>query len=146
VHIQRVDYDYATVSFPSFRASLEYFADLCAYLGQPQGEVPPEMVAAFFADVAALAESDEALCETAHAIICAAAETVHDVLGGSKGEDAVETAVRVVDVIDRAVMGLIELTEEAGEDETDKMLRVRKMREQMTAKEKEAAKSYEILG
>lgn len=141
VYIQRVDYDYATVTFADFRGALAYFEELCGYFCQ--GDVPQEMLDAFFRDVAAF-EARAELRETVHTLVRDAAEAVHDILARSKGADPTETAVLVIDVVDQAMMGLIELTEDVNSDETDTHLRVKRLREQMTAKD--ASKSYEILG
>ncbi|KAJ6571697.1 hypothetical protein B0H19DRAFT_1130778 [Mycena capillaripes] len=138
VHIQRVDYDYSTIAFDSYRGALAYFAEVCAYLGQ--GDVPPEMLDTFFDDVIAF-EQDAERREAAHAIVRDAAEAVHEILARSKGRDAAETAALVVDVVDRAMVGLIELAEDVGEDAASK---IKILREQMAAKD--AAKGYEILG
>ncbi|KAJ7695443.1 hypothetical protein B0H17DRAFT_1055904 [Mycena rosella] len=135
VYIQRVDYDYATVSFADFGAALAYFEELCGYFGQ--GDVSPEMVDAFFRDVATFAARD-----VVHAIVRDAAGAVHDVLAQSKGADATETAVLVINLVDDAMMALIQLAEDANSDETDKLLRVQRLRAQM----KDSTKSYEILG
>ncbi|KAJ6590614.1 hypothetical protein DFH09DRAFT_908225 [Mycena vulgaris] len=137
VYIQRVDYDYATVSFANFRGALEYFAELCGYFGQ--GDVSPEMLANFFRDVAAYADHD-----VVHAIVRDAAGAVHDVLAQSKGADPTETAVVVINLVDDAMMALIQLAEDANSDETDQLLRLQRLRAQMSAKD--SAKSYEILG
>ncbi|KAJ7145332.1 hypothetical protein C8R43DRAFT_926778 [Mycena crocata] len=141
VHIQRTDYDYSTVTFASFREALAYFAELCAYFGQ--GDIPPEMLAAFFRDVASW-EGDAALGERVHGIVRAAAEAVHDILTQSKGADATETAVLVINVVDEAMLGIIELAEDINSDETDKLLRIKRLKDQMSAKD--SSKSYEILG
>ncbi|KAJ7039786.1 hypothetical protein C8F04DRAFT_1032813 [Mycena alexandri] len=142
VYIQRVDYDYSTVSFEGFKEALTYFSDMCAYFCQGD-DVPQEMVDAFFRDVATF-ETDPALRDTVHGIMRDAAAVVHDILAHSKGADATETAVLVINVVDEAMMRLIELTEDVNSDETEKMLRVKRLREQMSAKE--SSKSYEILG
>ncbi|KAJ6499515.1 hypothetical protein C8R47DRAFT_971414 [Mycena vitilis] len=138
VHIQRVDYDYAAVALDSYRGALDYFADMCAYLGQ--GDVPPEMLDTFFGDVVAF-EHDTQRRDAAHAIVRDAAEAVHGILAGSKGRDATETAARVVDVVDRAMLDLIELAEDVGDDVSGK---IKLLREQMAAKD--VSRSYEILG
>jgi hypothetical protein len=142
VYIQRIDYDFSTVSFENFRAALDYFAEMCAYFGQGDN-VSPEMVEAFFRDIAGF-ETDAALRGTVHTIIRDACEAVHVILGKSKGEDAMETAVMVMNIVDKAMMGLIELSEDVNSDETDRMLRGQRLREQMAAKD--SSKGYEILG
>ncbi|KAJ7151149.1 hypothetical protein C8R46DRAFT_1123421 [Mycena filopes] len=141
VYIQRVDYDYPALK-EGFKESLAYFADLCAYFCQGD-DVPQEMVDSFFRDVAAF-EADPTLCDTVHAIMRDASAAVHDILVQSKGTDPTETAVLVVNVVDEAMMQLIELTEDVNSDEIEKMLRAKRLREQMSAKE--SSKSYEILG
>ncbi|KAJ7096753.1 hypothetical protein B0H15DRAFT_773949 [Mycena belliarum] len=135
VYIQRVDYDYATVSFADFDAALTFFEELCGYFGQ--GDIPPEMVESFFRDLAATNERD-----IVHNIVRDAAGAVHDVLAQSKHADPTETAVQVIVLVDDAMLALIQLVEDANSDETDKMLRVQRLRAQM----KDASKSYEVLG
>ncbi|KAF7350421.1 hypothetical protein MVEN_01347100 [Mycena venus] len=186
VHIQRVDYDYSTVPFAtSYAASVEYFADMCAYLAYRDGDVSPEMLERFFADVAALDDSDSSASPSdaessspssnsddsasvssldpesdltlslekgqrrarAHMLITSASATVHDILARSKGADPTETAALVLDVMDQALMGLIELAEDVGEDVRDQL---RKLRVQLAASGagsgKEKEKGYEVLG
>jgi len=138
VYIQRVDYDYTTIEFAEFSEAMAYFEDLCGYFCN--GDVLPELLASFFRDIVAL----ESARETVHATVRDAARAVHDLLAQSKGADATETAVRVITILDEAMMGLIELTEEASGDETDKMLRIKRLKDQMTPKE--ASKGYEVLG
>ncbi|KAJ7484765.1 hypothetical protein FB451DRAFT_1025467 [Mycena latifolia] len=135
VYIQRIDYDYATVSFADFDAALAYFEELCGYFGQ--GDVPQDMIAAFFRDLAVFGAR-----EVVHGIVRDAAGAVHDVLAQSKGTDATETAVLVINLVDDAMLALIQLAEDASSDETDKLLRVQRLRAQM----KDPSKSYEILG
>ncbi|KAF8189833.1 hypothetical protein K438DRAFT_1529247, partial [Mycena galopus ATCC 62051] len=110
VHIQRVDYDYSTVPFAhSYAASVEYFEEMCAYLAHREGDVSPEMLERFFADKGHRRTR-------AHLLITAAAATVHDIIARSKGADPAETAAIVLDVMDQALMELLELAEDIGED------------------------------
>ncbi|KAF7349298.1 hypothetical protein MSAN_01719300 [Mycena sanguinolenta] len=185
VHIQRVDYDYSTVPFThSYAAAVRYFEEMCAYLAFRDSDVSPEMLERFFADVAALDDSDSdspssssdvessssdaesssvnsddppsALDLTlnldkgqrrtrAHLLITAAAATVHDILARSKGADPAETAALVLDVMDQALMGLIELAEDVGEDVRDQL---RKLRVQLASNSAGTGKEkgYEVLG
>ncbi|KAJ7512074.1 hypothetical protein B0H11DRAFT_1699041 [Mycena galericulata] len=144
VYIQRVDYDYANAELDTFKGALTYFEELCGYFCQ--GNVRPEMLAAFFRDLAqfegADAEGGEDLGAMVHALARDAAEAVHEILAASKGADAIETAAHVICIVDDAMLALIELTEDVNADETEKLLRVKRLREQM----KDSSKSYEILG
>ncbi|KAJ7336262.1 hypothetical protein DFH08DRAFT_749341 [Mycena albidolilacea] len=162
VHIQRVDYDYSTVPFTtSYTASVKYFAEMCAYLAYGEGDISPQMVDQFFADVAAFddsgadsapsasasssssnasisSNSDDATSDpdlddkppqqrrtAAHILILAASAAVHDILARSKGADATETAALVLDVMDQALLGLIALAEDVGEDVREQLRRLR---------------------
>ncbi|KAK7046647.1 hypothetical protein R3P38DRAFT_2874963 [Favolaschia claudopus] len=192
VHIQRVDYDYSTIPFAtSYAASVQYFADMCAYLAHSEGDISPEMLERFFNDIAAFDDSEPTRSESdddldsllpsssslppsnpisnsddpapsvdaerepdltlnlvsgqrrsrAHLIIIAASASVHDILARSKGANAADTASHVLDVIDQALIGLIALSEDVGEDVRDQL---RKLRVQLGAGSKE--KGYEVLG
>ncbi|KAJ7237300.1 hypothetical protein B0H12DRAFT_1026412 [Mycena haematopus] len=138
VHIQRVDYDYSTIPFAqSYVASVRYFEEMCAYLIYRDGDVSPEMLERFFAD--------DQRRTRAHLLITAAAATVHDILARSKGAEPAETAALVLDVMDQALMGLIELAEDVGEDVRDQL---RKLRVQLAANGAGSGKEkgYEVLG
>ncbi|KAF7323875.1 hypothetical protein MKEN_00608900 [Mycena kentingensis (nom. inval.)] len=143
VYIQRVDYDYTTVPIDEFPSALAYFADLCGYFALGESNVTPVMLAAFFADVQRLADGEEGLREKIHAILREAAGAVHDVLAQSKGTDAVETAVAAINTLDAAMVLLIALSEEAGGDGTETLIRLKRLRDQVNGK---GEKGYEVLG
>ncbi|KAJ7755369.1 hypothetical protein DFH07DRAFT_743240 [Mycena maculata] len=142
VHIQRVDYDYTTAPLDGFAGALAYFADLAGYFCL--GDVRPETLAAFFADLAQLApgEGGEGLGARVHDLVRSAAEAVHGILAASKGADAAETAVLVIGIVDDAMLTLIELVEDMDADETGRLLHLKRLREEM----KDSSKGYEILG
>ncbi|KAF7289903.1 hypothetical protein MIND_01365200 [Mycena indigotica] len=141
VYIQRVDYDFHSIPISQFAPTLDYFQDLVGYF--IQGDVPPEMLVAFFQDLAFLAQSSETQ-EKIHNIVREAAQAVHNLLVDRKGEHPVETAALAIDMLDHAMLALIAIVDEAGGDETEKMIRVKRLKDQMAGKE--SSKSYEILG
>ncbi|KAF7300679.1 hypothetical protein HMN09_00953600 [Mycena chlorophos] len=124
VYIQRVDYEFNSVSLSDVNSTLTYFEELVGYFVQPDGDVSSEMLRAFFADLAMLAESPEQR-ERIHGIITAGASGVHDLLLARKGAHAVDTAVLAIDTLDSAMLLLIALVDEAGSDGTDQMIRIR---------------------
>ncbi|KAJ7637156.1 hypothetical protein FB45DRAFT_742359 [Roridomyces roridus] len=147
VYIQRVDYDaYPTRDeLDTFNGALTYFEELCGYF--LQGDVRPEMLEAFFHDLFHLGDEGVEgdlvqLRERIHGLVRTAAEAVHTLLATSKGTDPIETAALAIGIVDDAMLSLIEISEDVGADETEKLLRVKRLREQM----KDSSKSYEILG
>ncbi|KAJ7057845.1 hypothetical protein C8F01DRAFT_991558 [Mycena amicta] len=142
VYIQRVDYEYLSVPFSDLPRALAYFEELVGYF--VQGDVPPEMLAAFFQDLGLLAESS-GMHEKIHTIIRESAGAVHELLLERKGEHPVDTAALAIDTLDTAMLALIVLVDEhnAGGDGTDK-IRVKRLKDQMSSKD--SSKSYEVLG
>jgi hypothetical protein len=98
-HLQRVDADYETTDFNSFRASLDYFADLTGSL--------PASQEVLFRNVAALAERDESVRAAAHATVYDAAEEIHEMLVRSKGGD-MPNAVKTLRMVLQTTMSVYE--------------------------------------
>ncbi|KAJ6631114.1 hypothetical protein B0H10DRAFT_1980898 [Mycena sp. CBHHK59/15] len=138
VHIQRVDADLAGVPLDDPAAVLAHFAALTEYFSA--GGVPPALLQGFFLDLAARVP----LREEVHAIVRDAAVEVHEIIEGSRGADATETAALVIAVVDGAMLRLVELAEDAAGVNKASLLRALQLKSQMT--DKDAAKGYEILG
>jgi hypothetical protein len=135
-HMQRVNYDYATIDFLSSRAALEYFSDLSG-----------------FKRIILFAEVEGTHCEAAHTIARDTAKKVHDVLMCSKGRDELETATTTDLLVLRAMEALMHLMDEMIRmlhEEADEM-RKKQMKhyllmKQQAAKENENHESHEVWG
>lgn len=151
VHLQRVDSKYATTDFSSFSVGLDYFVDLWG--ATPTSPRASRRLVIFFRHVSAFADGDEALRQAAHAIMCDAAEKVHDILGRKIDVEPWEsgttkTVEKTSVVLCLALQGLIQLITEELDDKADEILRanLRYMKELMAAQEKDAEKNHQVLG
>ncbi|KAJ6484345.1 hypothetical protein C8R47DRAFT_1217241 [Mycena vitilis] len=103
--VERIDREYSTIPFDSYRASVDYYARLFECLDHP--EVNNE-----FHVLALLLEVDPELRESAHTIMRETSTMVHNVVASRMDADGVQTMTHVLMVLYRANRELIKLMEE----------------------------------
>ena len=142
IHIQRADSDFPSVDLTSSNATLLHFRELCAAFG----DIPQHMIEEFFDDVKTL--SGEAKDE-AHKALSKVCQDVHDILVKSKGRDPWDTATKVIGKLDEVIMQLVEMVDDATEKELEgegKVLRNRRIKEQIAKDPASRNSDYEVLG
>lgn len=144
IHIQRADADFSSVDLTSPHSTLSHFREICAAFG----DVPQHMIDEFFDDVNALSGPSK---DQAQKVLRDACLAVHDILIKSKGMDPWDTAVEVVRRLDEAIINLVEVVEEAAEEEAEldgggKVLRNRRIKDQIAKDPSSRSSEYEVLG